>query len=242
MTNTVVLPQLAWFGVKELKLKLPDSWDVEVCNMAGYDQPALKSDEIKAAIASPIGMAPLREYARGKKEVVILFDDMARVTRVAEIVPHVLEELAAAGIEDKQIRFIGACGCHGTMNRSDFAKKLGEDVLRRFPVYNHAPHDNCVYVNTTSRGTELYMNAEVMKCDMKIGIGSVVPHIMAGFGGGGKIVLPGVAAYQTIVALHSPRVSSETTGFNDTVTGMGNIDDNPRRRDINEAVRWWDWT
>jgi len=75
-----------------------------------------------------------------------------------------------------------------------------------------------------------------MKCDLKIGIGSIVPHIMAGFGGGSKIVLPGVAAYETIVELHSPRVSSEKTGFRDTVTGMGVIEDNPRRRDIDEAA------
>ena len=236
MANDFTLPQLAWFGVKELKLKLPESWDVEVCNMAGYDRPHMKPDEIKAAIAGPIGMAALREYARGKKEVVIIFDDMARVTRAAEIVPHVLEELAAAGIKDSQIRFIAAGGCHGAMTRTEFAKKLGEDVLKRFPVYNHAPWDNCEYVGTTTRGTKLCFNAEVMKCDLKIGIGSLVPHIMAGFGGGGKIVLPGVAAYETIVALHSPQVSSETSGLKDTVTGMGNVEDNPRRRDIDEAV------
>lgn len=234
--KTIKLPQLAWFGAKELELRLPEGWDVEICNMAGYDRPALKPEEIKAAIANPIEIAPLREYARGKKEVVILFDDMARVTRAAEIVPHVLTELAAAGIEDRQVRFIAACGCHGTMNRTDFSKKLGEDVLKRFPVYNHAPWENCEYVGTTTRGTKLSFNAEVMHCDLKIGIGSVVPHIMAGFGGGGKIVLPGVAAYETIIALHSPQVSSETTGVNDTVTGMGIIEDNPRRRDINEAV------
>ncbi|MBA7661244.1 hypothetical protein ES703_69259 [subsurface metagenome] len=236
MANTIILPQLAWFGVKELKLTFPDGWDVEVCNMAGYDRPHMKPDEIKEAVASPIGMAPLRESARGKKEVVIIFDDMARVTRAAEIVPHVLAELAAAGIGDNQIRFIGACGCHGTMNRLDFVKKLGEDVLKRFPVYNHAPWENCEYVGTTTRGTKLCFNAEVMKCDLKIGIGSVVPHIMAGFGGGGKIMLPGVASYETIVALHSPQVSSEKTGFRDTVTGMGIVEDNPRRRDINEAM------
>ena len=236
MTNIIKLPQLAWHGVKELEIAFPDGWDIEVCNMAGHDRPHMKPEEIRAAIAGPIGMAPLREYARGKKEVVIIFDDMARVTRAAGIVPHVLEELAAAGIEDNQVRFIGACGCHGAMNRSDFAKKLGEDVLRRFPVYNHAPHDNCIYVGKTSRGTELYLNAEFMKCDLKIGIGSVVPHIMAGFGGGGKLVLPGVAAYETIVALHSPQVSSEKSGVGDTVTGMGIVDDNPRRRDINEAA------
>ena len=236
MTQTLKLPQLAWYGAKELEIKLPRSWRVEVCHMAGHDRPRMKSAAMKKAITNPIGRPPLREYARGKKEVVILFDDMARVTRVAEIVPHVLAELAAAGIADKQVRFIAANGCHGAMDRQAFARKLGEGVLARFPVYNHAPFDNCVYAGTTRRGTRILINAEVMKCDLKIGIGSIVPHIMAGFGGGGKIVLPGVAAYETILALHSPQVSSEKAGFRDTVTGMGAYENNPRRRDIDEAA------
>jgi len=236
LADNIKLPQLAWHGVKELEIPLPESWQVEVCNMAGYNRPRLEPDEIKKIITNPIGMPPLREYARGKKEVVIIFDDMARVTRVAEIIPHVLEELTAAGIKDSQIRFIAACGCHAAMNRADFAKKLGEDVLKRFPVYNHAPYGKCVYAGTTTSGIKVRINAEVMKCDLKIGIGSIVPHIMAGFGGGNKIVLPGVAAYGTIVAMHTSRKSSGSDRVQDTITGMGAYEDNPRRRDINEAA------
>jgi nickel-dependent lactate racemase len=74
-----------------------------------------------------------------------------------------------------------------------------------------------------------------MSCDLKIGIGSILPHIMAGFGGGGKIILPGVAAYETVVALHSPPGTPGESRFKDTVTGMGVFEDNPRRRDIDEA-------
>ncbi len=235
MSNKITLPQLAWHGVKELELTLPTNWEVEVFNMAGYNRPHMKAAEIRKTIADPIGMAPLREYARGKKEVVIIFDDMTRVTRVAEIVPHVLEELAAAGIRDSQIRFIAACGCHGAMDRLDFVKKLGEDVLKRFPVYNHAPYGKCVYAGTTSSGIKVRINAEVMKCDLKIGIGSIVPHIMAGFGGGNKLILPGVAAYGTIVAMHSSRSPAEQSNFDDTISGMGLFKDNPRRRDIDEV-------
>jgi nickel-dependent lactate racemase len=237
VANGISLPQLAWHGERELWLDIPESWELEMCNMAGYAMPKIKSQEIKKALGRPAGMPPLREYARGKKEVAILFDDMARVTRVAEIVPPVLEELAAAGIADGQIRFVAANGCHGAMNRIDFVKKLGEEVLKRFPVYNHSPFDNCAYAGTTSTGTRVLINAEVMKCDLKIGIGSIVPHIMAGFGGGGKIVLPGVAAYESIVALHTPRASVKRGGKRGIVSGMGNLEDNPRRRDIDEAVK-----
>jgi len=230
LSAIIALPQLAWHGLKKLNVTFPPDWRVEVCGFAGRARPKMKPAEMKKALAKPLGMSPLHKYARSKREVVIIFDDMARVTRVSEIVPHVLMELAAAGIEDKHIRFIAANGCHAAMNRSDFAKKLGEDVLKRFPVYNHSPFDNCVYAGTTTRGVKVSINAEVMKCDLKIGIGSVVPHIMAGFGGGGKLILPGVASYESILALHS---SSPDTGE----LAMGAVADNPRRRDIDDAAQ-----
>jgi len=161
--NTVTLPQLPWHGTKELRLPLPDNWQVE-----------------------SIGIAPIREFARGKKEVVIIFDDMTRVTRVAKIVPFVLKELAEAGIPDNKIRFICGLGSHGTLNQLDFSKKLGKATIARFPVYNHNPFAHCTYVGTTNTyGTKLYINEEVMKGDLKIAIGLVVPHPVSGFGGGG---------------------------------------------------------
>jgi nickel-dependent lactate racemase len=221
----ITLPQLAWHGSKRLSLSLPDSWRVEVYNMAGYNSPALKPAEIKQAITNPIGMPPLRELAKGKKEVAILFDDMSRVTRVAQIVPCLLEELASANIPDSRIRFVAALGCHGAMDRFDFVKKLGEAVLARFPVYNHNPFENCIDIGTTSYGTRVSINAEVMKCDLKIGIGSIVPHIMAGFGGGAKILMPGVASADTIDALH--RLPA---------TGMGIFESNPLRLNMEEAA------
>ncbi len=234
--KSIFLPQLAWYGAKKLELPLPESWRVSTCNMAGYDRPRLPPAPLKKAVSSPIAMAPLREYARGKKEVVIIFDDMTRMTRVAGIVPPVLEELAAAGIAERQIRFIAACGCHGAMDRVGFARKLGEDVLKRFPVYNHNPFDNCVYTGTTTRGTRLFINTEVMRCDLKIGIGSVLPHFMAGFGGGGKIILPGVSSYETATAFHAPPSTTGEGDLNTTVTGLGVLENNPRRRDIDEAA------
>ncbi|MFC1871588.1 lactate racemase domain-containing protein [Chloroflexota bacterium] len=90
-----------------LEISLPDGWQVEVCNMAGYDRTALSDGQIKTAITNPIGAPRISELARGKNEVVTIFDDIHRVTRVAKIVPYIIEELEAAGIPDNRIRFIG---------------------------------------------------------------------------------------------------------------------------------------
>jgi len=235
--KTVALPQLPWHGTKELKLPLPDSWQVEVYHMAGWNRPAMNPAEIKTAITNPIGIPPIRELAKGKKEVVIIFDDMTRVTRVAEIVPFVLEELAEAGIRDNKIRFICALGCHGAHNRLDFSKKLGEEILARFPVYNHNPFAHCTYVGTTNTyGTGIYINEEVMKCDLKIAIGLVAPHPASGFGGGGKIILPGVASFETIEHNHRAAVEDLMEHQDNPIIDMGIFDNNPMRFDIEEAA------
>lgn len=236
MTNIIRVLQLAWYETRELEIPLPDNWQIEICNMAGYNRPAMSRDQIKDCIVNPIGSAPIRELARDKNEVVVIFDDMTRVTRAADIVPFIMEELAAADIPDNKIRFICALGCHGAMNRLDFVKKLGEEIVAKFPIYNHNPFDNCIYVGITNRGTKISINAEVMKCDLKIAIGCITPHIMTGFGGGGKIMLPGVSSVETIESLHRLGIKVGQEHPDKAVVGMGIFDDNPMRFDIEEAA------
>jgi len=226
MANIIKLPQQSWYEPRELELPLPDNWQFEVCNMAGYNRPALSDDQIKAAITNPIGSPRIRDMARGKKEVVIIFDDIHRVTRVAKIAPFVIEELAEAGIPDSNIRFIAATANHGAMNRIDFAKKLGEAIMARFPIYNHNPYENCTYVGTTSRGTKVSINTEVMNCDLKIAINSTQPHITHVFSGGGKIIVPGVASIDTTFANHTLQISEK-----------GNYETNELRLDADEAAK-----
>jgi nickel-dependent lactate racemase len=235
--NTVKVPQLAWYGDSEFTIELPSSWDVTICRMKGHGRPPLTRTEIKAAFRHPIGSPTIRELAKGKKEVVILFDDLTRPTPVSNIVPYILEELEAADIPDEYIRFIAALGAHRVLTRIDFVKKLGESVLDRFHVYNHNPYENCTLIGKTSRGTHVSINSEVMSCDLKIGIGSIVPHAAASFGGGGKIILPGVASMDTIAANHALAARARQRGRSGSMTyGLG-FEENEMRLDIAEAAK-----
>jgi nickel-dependent lactate racemase len=99
---------------------------------------------------------------------------------------------------------IVAAGMHGAHSRDDFRRKLGEEALRRFPVFNHNPYENCTHIGITSWGTPVELNNEVLACDLRIGIGAIISHGFAGFGGGPKIVLPGVVSVNTIRANHGP--------------------------------------
>jgi nickel-dependent lactate racemase len=200
--------------------------------MKGGGREKLSSKEMEEAFLHPIGTSPIAEQAKGKKEVVIIFDDIARPTPVYEIVPYVLRELEKAGVSDGQIRFIAALGAHGAQTAIDFKKKLGEEVLDRFPIYNHHPFDHCTYVGKTSRGTPLSINQEVMACDLKIGIGCIVPHLLSGFGGGGKIILPGVSHIDTIAFNHEKLALAHPESV-----GLGKIEGNVHRLDIEEAAK-----
>lgn len=234
--KSVTVPCQIWYEESKRCLEFPETWEIVLCAMHGHEAPKLSSTSIKAAISNPVGTSRLKELARGKNEVAIIFDDISRPTRVAEIVPHILAELRAVNIPDRAIRFICATGCHGAHTFIDFQKKLGTEVMDNFPVYNHNVYENCTYVGETSQGTKLSVNSEVMGCDLKIAIGSVVPHPQTGFGGGGKIVLPGIASIDSIEAFHRLEFKAREEGKWGTV-GPGNYADNPMVKDFTEAAR-----
>jgi nickel-dependent lactate racemase len=224
-----VVPILAWYGDETLELDFPDNWDVTVCNMTGANAPVLSDKEIRAAFDNPIGSKTIKELAKGKKEVAILFDDLTRPTPSILLVPYILEQLADVGIQDENIRFISALGAHGSMDNIAFRKKLGDEVTGRFRVYNHNPYENCTPLGKSTRGTPIAANSEMMTCDLKIGIGSIIPHPY-GFGGGSKIIIPGVVSIDTIDANHGRLNSSKTVG-------MGKYEGNIVREDMDEAAR-----
>jgi nickel-dependent lactate racemase len=235
--HIVKVPQLAWWGDIEAELSFPKNWEVTVCHMQGHEAPKLSPKGFRKAFANPIGCKPIRELAKGKKNVVILFDDMSRPTKAAEIVPFILEDLAIAGVGDEKIQFICALGTHGPLTAYDFAKKLGEDIIGRFNVYNHNIYENCTHIGTTSRGTPVSLNTEFVNADLKIGIGALLPHINVGFGGGGKIILPGIASIETITHNHGPvRDRAKETGINSN-SGFGRNEYNAQLFDIEEACR-----
>ncbi len=235
LKNVVSVPQGAWHDERDVELHFPEEWTVTVCAMEGYDAPRLDETGFRKAFANPVGSQTIKEMAQGKRNVVILFDDISRPTKTSEIVPFVLEELTVAGVEEDNIQFICALGSHGALGLQDFINKLGKDIPGRFNVYNHNPYENCSYVGTTSRGTRVSLNTEFVNADLKIGIGAILPHQGVGFGGGGKIILPGIASIDTIAYNHGPvRNQARQTGI-DAKTGMGNYQHNAQRLDIEEA-------
>jgi nickel-dependent lactate racemase len=228
----VGLPELIWYGNTTLEIDFPDDWDVELCPMRGAGRKPLTISEMEESILNPIGSPRLKELASGKKSAVIIFDDITRPTRIYELAPIVIRELVAGGIAEDDITFVCALGNHGAHTSHEFRKKLGTEILEKFRVFNHNAYENCEYVGETSRGTKLMVNREVMKADIKVGIGCVTAHPNVGFSGGGKIILPGVSLYDSSAHYHI-----EVNAQAPETTGLGNYDNNVLRFDIEEAAR-----
>lgn len=231
------VPTKAWFGDDGIDLHFPDSWDVIECRMAGHDAEPLSDEGIRGALRNPLGAEPLQEIARGRKRVAILFDDLTRPTPAWRVIPFVLEELHAVGIEDDQIRFIAAFANHHTMVRHDHVKKIGEEIVERYRVFNHNPFRNLEDLGKTSRGTPVLINREVMSCDLKIAISGLIPHLTAGYGGGAKLILPGVAGIQTVAYNHGHIAGRGPGRTPNPTVGLAKVHGNDVRLDMEEVAR-----
>ena len=228
MPNIIKVPWAAWREPNFLDLKFPASWDVVACRMKGAQYEELSDEDIKSSILNPLGTPKLSKIAKENDNIVIVIDDMTRTTQISRILPYVLGELEKADIYKDQITIIAAIGAHRPMNRQDFILKLGKEIVNTIRIENHHPYENLTYIGDSSKGTPIDVNSTYLKSDLKIAIGGVIPHALAGFGGGAKIVMPGVCGIRTLEASHS-------AGMRGIGAGIGRMTD--IRRDIEEVAK-----
>jgi nickel-dependent lactate racemase len=138
-------------------------------------------------------------------EVVLLFDDLQRPTPAHLALPEILNRLNRAGIPDNRISGICALGTHPTPTLDQLKIKVGEEVFTRLQD-RISPHDprasDNVIIGKTHRGTLVEINQRVAFADLIIGVGECMPHPIAGYGGGCKIIMPGVCSYRSVADHH----------------------------------------
>ena len=125
--QVVTIPWSMWYEETTFPLTFPDEWEVTVARMKGG--PDIGEEGIRKALAEPIGAPRLRELAKGRRDAAILIDDLTRPTPSYRILPYILEELAAGGLEEERVRIICAVAAHRPMTRQDFIKKIGADLV-----------------------------------------------------------------------------------------------------------------
>ena len=168
-------------------------------------QPEMSQDElVQKALENPIGSQRLSELAKGKKKIVILASDHTRPVPSRVIIPPMLKEIRR-GNPDADITFLIATGCHRGTEEKELIEKFGEDIVRNEKIVIHDCDDeeNLVSVGTLPSGGELVLNRLAVEADLLVAEGFIEPHFFAGFSGGRKSILPGIASRKTVIYNHN---------------------------------------
>lgn len=189
-------------GEKLLKTFIPQKYNLEVLQPQAIDPVLDEKAEIDMAITKLIEIIKpkINKYAK----VSIALTDRTRETPNHKILPLLLNALNKVGIKDQNIKGIIATGLHKPDTGKDLEKNVGRETLERIEIINNSPRDksSLVYYGKTSFGTPLYINKHFAEASIKLATGNIVPCNMAGWTGGAKSVLPGVAGIETIHANH----------------------------------------
>ena len=194
------------YDVKKIDFPIPKGWNL----ISSEDKPPVPGvanpvEEIRRALDHPIGSPKIEDLARPGMDVVLLFDDLQRPTPAHMALPEMMNRLNKAGIPDGRISGVCALGTHPTPTMEQLRKKVGEEVFSRLQgrLSAHDPRtsDN-VIIGKTHRGAVVEVNRHVAFADLVIGVGECMPHPCAGFGGGCKIIMPGVCSYRSVADHH----------------------------------------
>lgn len=190
------------YGKSGLPLELDDSLDVTVVEPTYVPALPDPAAAVRRALASPIGSPPLCDLVRPGMRVGVVFSDITRPAPNPLLLSAVLEVLdAAPGLE---IVLFNALGTHRPNTEAELRGMVGDAIFERRRIVQNDAFDPStqVRVGTTSKGHETWLNAELMRCDLKVLTGFIEPHLFAGFSGGGKAVMPGMAGQRTVLGNH----------------------------------------
>lgn len=167
-------------------------------------------NSVKEALKNPVGTRPLADLVSAKKpkNVVIVVNDITRPTPYESLLPPLLEVMHDCGLSDDQITFLTATGIHDPHTREQDLEVYGKDLVNKYRFVSHCADDDSTLVEmgSLSTGLSLKINRLVVEADFLITLGVIMPHYFAGFSGGRKSILPGVAGRESIEKNHSRMV------------------------------------
>lgn len=193
------------YGEGEVRMHIPDENLIAVAEVK--DLPALPqpTDAIKKAFDNPLKSERISEMARKGHKVTIGTSDIMRPGNYRRLIlPPLIEELHAAGVDDRDITILDAVGSHPPNTRDEWEKMYGEDMMSRYKVINHNARDAPMMVDLgrSELGDSVILNKFVVECDLFIGIGSIQPCPTCGYDGGSKLISIGAASIRTIFDTH----------------------------------------
>jgi nickel-dependent lactate racemase len=186
------------------------------------------------ALENPTGTAPLRKIVRPGERVAIIVNDITRLTRTDLLLPPIVQTLNAAGVPDRDIVIVFALGIHRRQTDEERKLIVGAEIYPRIRCFDHVSTDDAglIEIGTTSFGNRVEINREVWEADRIILTGEIIYHLIAGYSGGRKSLVPGVAGYRTTTFNHRMIFHPDCRA--------GVLDGNPAHEDLLEACRMAD--
>jgi len=215
------------YGHSFLRANIPDTVGVDIIEAPDTPGAAEPLGVVRFALEHLLGGAEWAHFA-GARSVAIAINDKTRPVPHHQLLPPLLERLAALGIPDAALTFYVAVGMHLPMSQDEFPTILPDEILRRYRVVSHDSGNVAGLINLgeTAGGTPVWSNRAYVKSDFKIVVGNIEPHQFVGFSGGVKTAAIGLAGAETINRNHALMMHPDSR--------LGEYETNPARRDVEE--------
>ena len=221
------------FGRSGIEVPVPDEYDCAVIESRYVTPLADANDALQHALDHPLASAPIGDLAKGKKRVAIAVCDITRPAPNSLTLPPLLDRLHRSGISHDGITILIATGLHRAATPAEVEQIVGPGIARSYRVISNDARaiGQHRHLGTSNRGTPIHIHNDFVDADLRITLGFIEPHLMAGYSGGRKLVVPGVAAEPTIKAIHSPLFMREP------LATEGSIEGNPLHNELLEIAR-----
>ncbi|EDM97818.1 hypothetical protein BACCAP_04293 [Pseudoflavonifractor capillosus ATCC 29799] len=234
MKEEVPMPVIQFpYGKETLSIDIPqERLSAVLTSEMHHYKPELSQEElVREALEHPIGTPKLSVMAEGKKKVVIIASDHTRPVPSKIIMPQMLAEIRK-GNPDADITILISTGCHRETTKEELVNKFGPDIVAKEKIVIHDCDDPTqVSLGKLPSGGELIVDRLAVEADLLVAEGFIEPHFFAGFSGGRKSVLPGIASRKTVIYNHN----AEFIASDRARTGI--VDGNPIHIDMLYAAR-----
>jgi len=221
------------YGKEIISYNIPDDrFQGELVSKMHHYKPEMPQDDlIREAFDNPIGTPKLSVMAEGKKNIVVITSDHTRPVPSKLIMPVILSELRK-GSPDADITLLISTGCHRGTTKDELISKFGNYIYEREKIIVHdCDESDLVYLGKLPSGGDLILNKIAVEADLLVAEGFIEPHFFAGFSGGRKSVMPGIAGRKTVLFNHNAEFISHPCAR------AGIIEGNPIHNDMLYACR-----
>lgn len=230
--------EVPWGSRGTLELLPPSDWIIHDQDVVRPDRRGMAVDyaaELERCLDDVEGPSRLEDFAKPGATIAIVVDDPSRWTPVRDALPIVLRRLHALGVRTEDVTVSVGVGRHLAVDNAAMRRRVGDDVATTYRCFSPPVDDRTAYVDLgkTPEGVPVLVFRPVAEADLRILIGSVLPHLQAGFGGGYKLIFPGTSHRDTLGALHRQGLGRGT----DAGALLGSSTElNPMRRAIRAAA------